>query len=439
MPSAIVEHQLPCSTNNEVSKPRVSRKRPREAAKRISVLAPGPLLEQWMMDQGVKPIHANFVSTTLHRDGVAIEEVLEGIPSLARDVLLNGCDLRELEAVEDQISGDGTRKWLFRLPHDGLQVETVFIPEADGRGVLCVSSSVGCALSCTFCHTGTQKLRRNLSADEILGQLLAARRALGRFPGPNPSTPAGGTKGAKLPGGADKTLEGITNVVFMGQGEPLLNWKAVKAAALAMTSDTGGAIAPRKVTISTSGVVPVIPRIAREVGCSLALSLHATTDKVRSSIVPLNRTWSIDAVLEAVRQYTLESSPQPVPARLQRLREFQKAGRAELPTLHGRPVGRRLVMFEYVMLKGVNDSDEDAVRLAALVKPFKCHVNLIPFNPWPGSGLACTEHQEVQEFGAEVLRRGVSCTIRWPKGRDIMAACGQLHSELHAAGEMLRH
>jgi 23S rRNA (adenine2503-C2)-methyltransferase len=202
-----------------------------------------------------------------------------------------------------------------------------------------------------------------------------------------------------------------------------------------MTSDTGGAIAPRKVTISTSGVVPVIPRVAREVGCSLALSLHGTTDAVRSEIVPLNRTWGMQAVMEAVRQYTLEQPAQPLPARLQRLREREALPLDALPTFQGKPVGRRQVMFEYVMLKGVNDSMEDAARLAALTRPFKCHVNLIPFNPWPGSQYECTEHDDVREFGAQVLSQGVSCTIRWPKGRDIMAACGQLHSESNATAQ----
>lgn len=393
--------------------------------------APMGELSTFLQERGLRPGHATTLFTALHRDGVEAADALDMLPPQARAVVADSCDLSEPEAVLDSVSADGTRKWLFRVGQDESEVETVFIPESDGRGVLCVSSSVGCALSCRFCHTGTQRLRRNLRPGEIVGQLQAARRLLGRFPGPSP------TKGGPA-GGA------VTNVVFMGQGEPLLNWRSVGAAAEVITASRGGVVPPRKVTISTSGVAPAMPRVATEAGCSLALSLHATTDEVRNKIIPLNRSWGLAEVMEGMRLYSLAQSPRPPSRRELRRREREEAAilagtapePAEPPTdAAGRPVGRRLVMFEYVMLAGVNDSLDDARRLAELARPFKCHVNLIPFNAWPGAPFESSEDDHIRRFGAEVLGLGVSCSVRWPKGHDIMAACGQLHSERHRGAQ----
>jgi len=425
--AALVSSLLDAGTGRSTPRAKRSRAAVKLTAEGLFPFVGAPLdeLVAFLDSKGVTSGHATALFTAVHRDGVSPGEAVASLPPRPASIVSGACDLRELEAVHDEVSEeDGTRKWLFRLPSDGAEVETVFIPEADGRGVLCVSSSVGCALSCKFCHTGTQKLLRNLTVGEIVGQLQSARRLLDRFPGPTPG----------------RTQGGVSNVVFMGQGEPLLNWRSVRAAVGVMTHSRGGAVPPRRVTVSTSGVAPAMPLVASEAGCSLALSLHGTTDETRSRVIPLNRTWGLDAVMEGLRRYTLAPSPRP-PSRRQLRQERDReetadedaAGPASPPPPSGTEVGRRMVMFEYVMLEGVNDSQEDAERLAALAAPFKCHVNLIPFNQWPGSGFRSTPDDEVRRFGETVLSRGVSCTVRWPKGRDIMAACGQLHSEKNAA------
>jgi 23S rRNA (adenine2503-C2)-methyltransferase len=280
------------------------------------------------------------------------------------------------EVVTEQISSDGTRKWLLRS--GGQEFETVFIPEP-GRGTLCVSSQVGCTLNCRFCHTGTQKLVRNLTPGEIVGQVMAARDALGDWP----ST------------GENRR---ITNVVMMGMGEPLYNFDNVKQA-LAIVSD-GDALAfsRRRITLSTSGVVPMIARAGAEIGSSLAISLHAVRDEIRDVLVPLNKKYPIKELLDACRTYPGVSNA-------------------------------RRITFEYVMLKGVNDSLADARQLVKLLSGIPAKVNLLPFNPWPGSPYECSEWEQIEKFAEVLNRAGYASPVRTPRGRDIMAACGQLKSE----------
>ncbi len=281
------------------------------------------------------------------------------------------------EVVTEQISNDGTRKWLLRAG-PGIEFETVFIPEP-GRGTLCVSSQVGCTLNCRFCHTGTQKLVRNLSAGEIVGQLMIARDALGDWP----ST------------GANRR---ITNVVMMGMGEPLYNFENVKQALAIVTDGDGLALSKRRVTLSTAGVVPMIARAGAEIGSALAISLHAVRDDVRDVLVPLNKKYPIAELMDACRAYPGLSNA-------------------------------RRITFEYVMLKGVNDSLAEARELVRLVRGIPAKINLIPFNPWPGAPYECAEWEQIEKFAEIVNRAGYASPIRTPRGRDIMAACGQLRSE----------
>jgi 23S rRNA (adenine2503-C2)-methyltransferase len=297
------------------------------------------------------------------------------------------------EVVTEQISADGTRKWLLRLAADARgqrhEIETVYIPEED-RGTLCISSQVGCTLTCSFCHTGTQKLVRNLDAGEIVGQVLVARDRLGEWPG-QPGKDAAPDQRA------------ITNVVLMGMGEPLYNFDAVRDAIAIIADGDGLAISKRRITLSTSGVVPEIVRAGDEIGAMLAISLHATTDAVRDRLVPLNRKYPIEALLSACRAYPGLSNA-------------------------------RRITFEYVMLKGVNDGLEDAKRLVKLLKGIPAKVNLIPFNPWPGSAYECSDGETIERFAAVLNRAGYASPVRTPRGRDILAACGQLKS----ASERLR-
>ncbi|WP_404829735.1 23S rRNA (adenine(2503)-C(2))-methyltransferase RlmN [Stappia indica] len=295
------------------------------------------------------------------------------------------------EIVSEQISNDGTRKWLFRFPPRGagrpVEIETVYIPE-EGRGTLCVSSQVGCTLTCTFCHTGTQRLVRNLTAEEILSQVLIARDRLGDFP-----------KG-ETPANAAVPSEGrlVTNIVMMGMGEPLYNFDNVKKALLIASDGDGLSLSKRRITLSTSGVVPMIERTGAEIGCMLAISLHAVRDELRDELVPINKKWNIAELLEACRNY---------------------------PGLNN----ARRITFEYVMLKGVNDSLADARELVRLLKGIPAKINLIPFNPWPGSAYECSDWEQIETFADVVNRAGYASPIRTPRGRDIFAACGQLKSE----------
>ena len=291
------------------------------------------------------------------------------------------------EVVRRQVSADGTRKLLVRIA-GGHEVETVYIPEED-RGTLCVSSQVGCTLTCSFCHTGTQKLVRNLAPDEIVGQVMLARDDLGEWPEPGIGS---GETGPRL----------LSNVVLMGMGEPLYNFDAVRDAMKIVMDGEGIALSRRRVTLSTSGVVPEIARTATEIGCMLAVSFHATTDEVRNQLVPINRRWNIAELLDALRAYPKLSNSERI-------------------------------TFEYVMLKGVNDSDEDARRLVKLIRGIPAKVNLIPFNAWPGTPYERSDRSRIKAFADIVHKAGYASPVRTPRGEDIMAACGQLKSDSERA------
>ncbi len=300
--------------------------------------------------------------------------------SLAKDFrsqMAERFTLARPDVVTGQISNDGTRKWLLR-GEGGQEFESVFIPEP-GRGTLCVSSQVGCTLNCRFCHTGTQKLVRNLNPAEIVGQVMIARDALGDWP----ST------------GENRR---VTNVVMMGMGEPLYNFDNVKAALAIVADGDGLALSKRRITLSTAGVVPMIRRAGEEIGSSLAISLHAARDEVRDVIVPINRKYKIAELLDACRTYPGVSNA-------------------------------RRITFEYVMLKGVNDSLADARELVRVIRGIPAKINLIPFNPWPGAPYACSDWEQIEKFAEIVNRAGYASPVRTPRGRDIMAACGQLKSE----------
>ena len=293
------------------------------------------------------------------------------------------------ELVTEQISTDGTRKWLFRFPSRGagrpVEVETVYIPE-EGRGTLCVSSQVGCSLTCSFCHTGTQVMVRNLTAEEIVSQVVVARERLGDFPAFEKAE-------GRLP--SEGRL--VTNIVMMGMGEPLMNYEAVRDAMLIFADGDGLSLSKRRITLSTSGVVPMIPKIGGETGVMLAISLHAVRDDLRDVLVPINRKYPIAELLQACRDYPGLSNA-------------------------------RRITFEYVMLKGVNDSPADARELVRLLRGIPAKINLIPFNAWPGAAYECPDWDTIETFAEIVNRAGYASPIRTPRGRDILAACGQLKS-----------
>jgi 23S rRNA (adenine2503-C2)-methyltransferase len=298
------------------------------------------------------------------------------------------------EIVEEQVSTDGTRKWLLRLAQTSVtdrpaEVECVYIPESD-RGTLCVSSQVGCTLNCSFCHTGTQKLVRNLTAQEIVGQLMVARRRLGDFPGLERPTDG------LVPSG--EGVRAVSNIVFMGMGEPLYNLENVEAAIDVMADGDGLSVSKRRITVSTSGVVPRIQRLGAECGPMLAISLHAVRDELRDELVPLNKKYPLKELLQACRDYPGASNA-------------------------------RRITFEYVMLKGVNDSAKEARELVRLLKGVPAKINLIPFNPWPGAPYECSDWETIERFSDIVFNAGYASPVRTPRGRDILAACGQLKSE----------
>ena len=326
-------------------------------------------LWQWIYEKGVRDFEQ---MTNLSKDYRAFlaEHFVIAIP----------------EVVSKQVSTDGTRKYLVRIA-GGHEVETVYIPESD-RGTLCISSQVGCTLTCSFCHTGTQKLVRNLTAGEIIGQVMLARDDLGEWPAPgrNPAT------SARL----------LSNIVLMGMGEPLYNFENVRDAMNIAMDPEGIQLSRRRITLSTSGVVPEIARTATEIGCLLAVSFHATTDEIRDKLVPINKRWNIEALLDA-------------------LRDYPKASNSERIT------------FEYVMLKGINDSDADAHRLVELIKGIPAKVNLIPFNPWPGAPYERSSNNRINAFSEIVYKAGYASPVRKPRGEDIFAACGQLKSATERA------
>ena len=289
------------------------------------------------------------------------------------------------EVVTKQVSDDGTRKYLVRIA-GGHEVEVVYIPETD-RGTLCVSSQVGCTLTCSFCHTGTQKLVRNLSAGEIIGQVMVARDDLCEWP----------EQGAK-----NTETRLLSNIVLMGMGEPLYNFENVRDAMKIAMDPEGIQLSRRRITLSTSGVVPEIARTAEEIGCQLAISFHATTDEVRNQLVPINKRWNIETLIEALRAYPRVSNSERI-------------------------------TFEYVMLHGVNDSDEDAYRLLELIKGIPAKINLIPFNEWPGAPYKRSSNNRIRAFSDIIHEGGYASPVRKPRGEDIMAACGQLKSETERA------
>jgi 23S rRNA (adenine2503-C2)-methyltransferase len=318
-------------------------------------------------------------------------EAMTSVSKGLRALLAEHYTLDRPEVVAEQVSVDGTRKWLMRLPGDPdsklpHEIETVYIPDTE-RGTLCVSSQVGCTLNCSFCHTGTQRLVRNLTAGEIVGQVLAARDRLGDWPGGTRPTDGVVPTGDRC----------VTNIVMMGMGEPLYNFEAVRDALLIVSDGDGIGISKRRITLSTSGVVPMIERAGAEIGCMLAISLHAVRDELRNELVPLNRKYPIKELLQACRNYPGASNA-------------------------------KRITFEYVMLKGVNDSIEEAKALVRLLKGIPAKINLIPFNPWPGSHYECSDWEQIEKFSQVVFDAGYASPVRTPRGRDILAACGQLKS-----------
>ncbi|MDF0602334.1 23S rRNA (adenine(2503)-C(2))-methyltransferase RlmN [Psychromarinibacter sp. C21-152] len=290
------------------------------------------------------------------------------------------------EVVQRDVSADGTRKYLLRIA-GGHEVEAVYIPE-EGRGTLCISSQVGCTLTCSFCHTGTQRLVRNLTAGEIVGQIMVARDDLGEWP---------------EPGRAPKVeARLISNIVLMGMGEPLYNFENVRDAMQIAMDGEGISLSRRRITLSTSGIVPEIARTAEEIGCMLAVSFHATTDEVRDRLVPINKKWNIATLLDALREYPRLSNSERI-------------------------------TFEYVMLKGINDSDADARRLVNLIRGIPAKINLIPFNEWPGAPYERSDWERIESFADIVYKAGYASPVRTPRGEDIMAACGQLKSATERA------
>jgi len=347
-----------------------------------------------------RKMRAQQIWNWLYARGATGFEQMTSVSKELRAALAEKFTLGRPDIVAEQVSVDGTRKWLLRLPSENPgerphEVECVYIPETD-RGTLCVSSQVGCTLTCSFCHTGTQRLVRNLTPGEIVGQVMLARDRLGDWSGG--LAPQGAQPSAPEAAAAPK--EGgrlITNVVMMGMGEPLYNFEAVRDALLIVADNEGIGISKRRITLSTSGVVPNIARAGAEIGVMLAISLHAVRDDLRNELVPLNRKYPIKELLDACRNY---------------------------PGL----TNAKRITFEYVMLKGVNDSLADAKALVKLLKGIPAKINLIPFNPWPGSRYECSEWEQIEKFSEYVFSAGYSSPVRTPRGRDILAACGQLKS-----------
>ena len=334
-------------------------------------------LQAALAEIGAEPFRARQLWHWTYHRGATDFEAMTSLAKEFRVRLAERFTLGRPRAATDSLSADGTRKWLLRFA-DGQEVETVHIPEED-RGTLCVSSQVGCTLTCRFCHTGTQGLVRNLGAAEIVGQVMLARDALGEWPSP---------KDGRL----------ISNIVLMGMGEPLYNYDNVAKALKIVMDHEGISISKRKITLSTSGVAPMIRRAGEELGVNLAVSLHAVTDELRDRLVPLNRKYPIAEVLAALRDYPGLSNA-------------------------------RRITFEYVMLKGINDSPAEARALVKLIAGIPAKINLIPFNPWPGAPFECSDWERIERFSEIVFRAGYASPVRTPRRRDIQAACGQLKSE----------
>ena len=330
-----------------------------------------------LMRLGEKPFRAKQLWHWIYHQG---ETDFAKMTTLSKDFRAKIAETHKVTrpaVATEQTSTDGTRKWLFRLA-DGKEVETVHIPEED-RGAVCVSSQVGCTLACKFCHTGTQPMVRNLTAGEIVGQFMAARDSYGEWPSPSDGS------------------RQLSNIVMMGMGEPLFNYENVAKALTIIMDGDGIALSKRRITLSTSGIVPEIERCGAELGVNLAISLHAVRDDLRDELVPINKKWPIAELLDACRRYPTSSNA-------------------------------RRITFEYVMLAGVNDTDADAHELVRLVRGIPAKINLIPFNPWPGTVYDCSSNNRIRRFAEIVNDAGYSSPVRTPRGRDIMAACGQLKS-----------
>ena len=358
---------------------------PAPAASRLRNLAGlgrAELAQALVEAEVVRPEKARMRASQLwrwiHHYGVTDFAAMTDVAKDARAALAETFALARPEVVERQVSRDGTRKWLIRMG-PGVEVETVYIPDVGRAGALCVSSQVGCTLNCSFCHTGTQALVRNLTAAEIVAQVQVARDDLGEWPSP-------------------KEDRRLSNIVFMGMGEPLYNLDNVAAAIDIIADNEGIAISRRRITVSTSGVVPELTALGEKTQAMLAISLHATNDALREKLVPLNKKYPIEELMAAIRAYPGLSNA-------------------------------KRVTFEYVMLKGVNDSPAEAKALVKLLKGVPAKINLIPFNKWPGSEYECSDWKTIEAFAAVLNRAGYASPIRTPRGRDILAACGQLKSE----------
>ena len=326
---------------------------------------------------GEKPFRAKQLWHWMYYQGETDFAKMTTLSKTSRQMLAEHCVVGRPDISQNLLSKDKSRKWLFKF-EDGNEAESVFIPEED-RGALCISSQVGCTLTCTFCHTGTQRLVRNLTSAEMVSQLMVARDTYGEWPSP---------KGERL----------LSNIVMMGMGEPLFNFDEVAKALKIVMDPEGISLSKRRITLSTSGVVPMIERCGAELGVNLAISLHAATDELRDKIMPINKKYPIRELIEACRRYPGANNA-------------------------------RRITFEYVMLKGVNDSPADARALVKLVKDLPAKFNLIPFNAWPGAEFECSSAPDMRKFSAILNDNGLSAPIRVPRGRDIMAACGQLRSE----------
>ena len=343
------------------------------------------LIEQGTPEKQAK-MRVNQIWQWIYQWGVRDFHEMTNLAKAYRQMLADNFVIEIPEMVSKQVSADGTRKYLVRIA-GGHEVEVVYIPETD-RGTLCISSQVGCTLTCSFCHTGTQKLVRNLSAGEIVGQVMMARDDLNEWPRPGE--------------GAGERPRLLSNIVLMGMGEPLYNFDNVRDAMKIAMDGEGISLSRRRITLSTSGVVPEIAKTAEEIGCMLAVSFHATTDEVRDKLVPINKKWNIETLLGALREYPRLSNSERI-------------------------------TFEYVMLKDVNDSDADARRLVQLIKGIPAKINLIPFNEWPGAPHQRSDWDRIEKFADIVYKAGYASPIRTPRGEDIMAACGQLKSATERA------
>lgn len=328
-------------------------------------------------------MRANQIWRWIYHYGVRDFDSMTNIAKGLRAQLADAFTLERPDIIDAQISRDGTRKWLIRLG-PGAEVECVFIPDVGASGALCVSSQVGCTLSCTFCHTGTQRMVRNLTAAEIVAQVMIARDALGEWPTPERPLNDGDRK--------------LTNIVFMGMGEPLYNLDNVAQAIDVISDGDGISISRRRITVSTAGVAPRIKELGERTGAMLAISLHATNDALRDELVNINKKHNLQELFAAIRSY---------------------------PSLGN----SKRVTFEYVMLKGVNDSLAEAKALIKLLAGVPAKINLIPFNPWPGTAYECSDWETIESFAAVLNKAGYASPIRTPRGRDILAACGQLRSE----------